>query len=87
MPVKKRYGYGGLYVQNVVFIFAQSCRFYIETFKKTIKYILTCLRFVTSRVASLVGSCYQNVLFLETGIPNRDECEWLQNDITMKINT
>ena len=36
MPVKKRYGYGGLYVQNVVFIFAQICRFYIETNKETI---------------------------------------------------
>ena len=36
MPVKKRYGYGGLYVQNVVFIFGQSCRFYIETYKETI---------------------------------------------------
>ena len=30
------YGYGGLYVQNVVLIFAQSCRFYIETYKETI---------------------------------------------------
>ena len=36
MPVKKRYGYGGLYVQNVVFIFGQSWRFYIETYKETI---------------------------------------------------
>ena len=36
MPFKKRYGYGGLYGQNVAFIFAYSCRFYIELYRKNI---------------------------------------------------
>ena len=41
MAFKKRYGYGGLYVQNVAFIFAQSCRFYIELYRETIWCIMT----------------------------------------------
>ena len=36
MAFKKRYGYGGLYVQNVAFIFAQSCRIYIELYREII---------------------------------------------------
>ena len=36
MIFKKMYGCGGLYVQNVAFIFAQSHHFYIEFLKEII---------------------------------------------------